>query len=316
VPSPSSGPGEGAEGVSGEVTQGDAELEGEAASPAQAPSTSADAQAAGARAVAPTSTPASAPVIEGDWLASVCPFVTSEDGTYRSGAPDEGHRCTAQDPAATLPLAFQERYCLTDQHPRCEMYKFAQETNASGAIPVAQVPPTDPPTPHTRRSDGSGPSRPLIVGAAGLGAIALLLILLVGLMGSCSDGSDTPGDDGASPDPQASGEPAATPEPTATPTPEPEATPTPEPDPDATPAPTDEAEVPALIVLYEIQEGEALLKVSQTFGVTRNRIRKANPGLEEIAPADLPGTVIEIPLPAEMTIEEVEVLPGYQGILP
>ncbi len=41
-----------------------------------------------------------AAVAQGDWLASICPYLVSEDGTYRSALPDEGHRCTAQYPPA------------------------------------------------------------------------------------------------------------------------------------------------------------------------------------------------------------------------
>lgn len=253
-----------------------------------------------------------APVIQGDWLASVCPYLASEDGTYRSAAPDEGHRCAAQDPAATLPLAFQERFCLTDRHPRCEMYKFAQETDAGGAIPAAQVPPTDPPTRRIRSRQGGGSNRPVLVAAAGLGGAVVLIVLLVLVLGSC----DGDGDGGAvvegeaTPTPQATERPAATP----TPTPEPQATPTPEPDPDATPAVTDEAA--DITIFYEIQPDEALRRVAGTFGVSRNRLRRINPGLEALSPTELPGTVIEIPLTGDMTLAEAEALPGYQGIAP
>jgi hypothetical protein len=67
-----------------------------------------------ARGASTTANPA-----EGDWLASICPYLASEDGTYRSAEAHEGHRCTAQDPPATLPLAFQVRFCLTDRLTRC-----------------------------------------------------------------------------------------------------------------------------------------------------------------------------------------------------
>ena len=73
----------------------------------------------------------------------LCPYLLSEDGTSRSSQPDERHRCTAQDPPATLPLAFQERFCLTDRHVRCEMYKVAEDARsqalAQDSIPAEQV---------------------------------------------------------------------------------------------------------------------------------------------------------------------------------
>jgi hypothetical protein len=39
-----------------------------------------------------------------------------------------------------------------------------------------------------------------------------------------------------------------------------------------------------------------------------------NEGLEEIPPAELPGTEILVPVPASMTVEELEALPGYLGM--
>ena len=242
-----------------------------------------------------------APVVQGDWLASVCPYLASEDGTYRSAAPDEGHRCVAVDPSATLPLAFQERFCLTERHPRCEMYKFAQETGHDGGLPIPAAQLTAAATrPVQGSSGGDDGRRPAIIAAAGVGGLVVLVLLLVLIMGSCSGGGG--GQEEASPDPQATGE--------AEPTPEPEPTPTP--DPDA----TDEAVASGMTILYEIQEGEALLKVSERFDVTRNRLKKDNPQLEGVAPADMPGMVVEIPMPASMTIEEVEAIPGFQGFVP
>ena len=251
-----------------------------------------------------------APVVQGDWLASVCPYLTSEDGTYRSAAPDEGHRCTAQDPAATLPLAFQERFCLTDRHPRCEMYKFAQETDSSGGIPVASVPPTDPPQPKTRPAGGGGGggrSRPLLATLAGIGALIVVVLLVVAFMGSCSSGDGgSMSDPDLVPDEQATEAPVRIPEPTPDPTPQPE----------QTPDSALEDIAGETVILYEIQQGEALLRVSEAFGITRNRIRRENPELEGVASADLPGIIIEVPITGDMTLAEAEALPGYVGLAP
>ena len=260
--------------------------------------------------VRPSAKTGAAPVVQGDWLASVCPYLTSEDGTYRSATPAEGHRCTAQEPAATLPLAFQERFCLTDRHPRCEMYKFAQETNANGGIPAADVPPTDPPTPTTRFAGGGGADgrgRPLIATLAGIGGLIVVVVLVVVFMGSCGsgDGGGTTDPD-LVPDEQATEAPADTPEPT--PTPAPEVTSEPEDTPDAGTAET-------IWILYEIQPDEALLRVSETFGITRNRIRRENPELEEVSNAEMPGMIIELPIVGEMTLAEAEALPGFVGLV-
>lgn len=245
-----------------------------------------------------------APAVHGDWLASVCPYLTSEDGTYRSAAPDAGHRCTAQDPAATLPLAFQERFCLTDRHPRCEMYKFAQETDASGRIPADMVPPTDPPTPRTRPGGSGGPGRPLLATLAGIVGVVIVVLLVILFMGSCSGDGDSTSDPDLVPDEQATEAPERTPGPT----PEPEDTEAP--GSEATP---DEAAGETVRILYEIQPDEALLRVSETFGINRNRIRRENPELADVAPVDLPGTIIELPIVGDMTLAEAEALPGFQG---
>jgi hypothetical protein len=253
-----------------------------------------------------------APVVQGDWLASVCPYLASEDGTYRSATPDQGHRCVAVDPAATLPLAFQERFCLTERHPRCEMYKFAQETGHEGGLPIPAAALTAATTRPVRDSSGSRPNRAALIAAAGIGGVVVLALLLVLVMGSCSGGGDAPADPSSAP--QATEVPGATPAPTPTPAPER----TPQAESTSTPgaAASEEPVVAGTIILYEIQEGEALLKISQSFGVSRNRLRRDNPELVDIAPADMAGMVIEIPLSSEMSIEEVEAMPGFQGFVP
>ena len=78
----------------------------------------------------------------------------------------------------------------------------------------------------------------------------------------------------------------------------------------------DEAAGETVYILYEIQPEEALRRVSETFGITRNRIRRENPELEGVASADLPGIVIEIPITGDMTLAEAEALPGYVSLAP
>lgn len=260
-------------------------------------------------AAAPAPRAGVAPVVQGDWLASVCPYLTSEDGTYRSATPDEGHRCTAQDPAATLPLAFQERFCLTDRHPRCEMYKFAHETDASGGIPADRVPPTDPPTPVTRSAGSGRPNRPLLATLAGIAGLVFVVLLVVVFMSSCGGNAEPEPDPDLVPAEQATEAPASTPTRTPAPTSEPAGTAAPETE--ATPA-GDVGET--VYILYEIQPDEALLRVSETFGVSRNRLRRENPELQGLAPADLPGTIIAVPILGDMTLAEAEAMAGYVGL--
>ena len=145
-----------------------------------------------------------------DWLDRICPYLLSEDGTSRSSQPDERHRCTAQDPPATLPLAFQERFCLTDRHVRCEMYKVAEDARsqalAQDSIPAEQVrkarfrptvrsrpvalessssAPADPPA-------AAGPDRQILIALGGAGAFALVLLVIAILLGGGGGGGGTP----------------------------------------------------------------------------------------------------------------------------
>jgi LysM repeat protein len=217
-----------------------------------------------------------------------------------------------------LPLAFQERYCLTERHPRCEMYKYAQEVAGAGPVPAAKLTGA---TSGSRRAavslalgaaGGDTTRRPALAIAGGIGGV-ILIVLIVLLLGSCFGGPAGPGStDDASVAPQASGE--ATPAPQATPLPQ--ATPAPE----ATDgAPTDATEPPQtsqFLILYQVQEGEALLKIAETFGVTRRSILMANEGMEDTLPYVEAGKIIVVPVSSELSIEQVEAIPGYQGPAP
>ena len=134
---------------------------------------------------------------EADWLDRICPYLLSEDGTYRSTEPDPDHRCMAQDPPGTLPIAFQERYCLTERHVRCEMYKYAQSAREEAlggqeGSPAAQVssarfrpsvrsvPVALGPSRGAASADGRG-RRPTGVVVAAIGGIVLILLVLLAL---------------------------------------------------------------------------------------------------------------------------------------
>jgi LysM repeat protein len=157
--------------------------------------------------------------------------------------------------------------------------------------------------------DGGATRRPALVVALGIGGI-LLIVLLVLLMGSCSGGTGVP-----DPSDAASGAPPSS----AVPSQAPETTPAPETTlaPGATDDTTTEATSPPqsgqYLILYQVQEGEALLKIAQTFGTTRRNILTANEGMEERTPFVQPGDVIVVPVSSELSIEQVESIPGYQG---
>ena len=72
-------------------------------------------------------------------------------------------------------------------------------------------------------------------------------------------------------------------------------------------------EVARQYISYEVQEGEALLKIAENFQTTRRRILNANPGMVDLTPYVTGGDVIIVPASGVMTIEELESVPGYLG---
>jgi LysM repeat protein len=98
---------------------------------------------------------------------------------------------------------------------------------------------------------------------------------------------------------------AGEPQPTATPVPEP----TVSPGVDATDGPSGAQQ----IVLYEVQEGEGLLRIAETFGVTRRAILKANEGMEERKPYVETGQIINVPVSDALSVEQLEDIVGYMG---
>lgn len=272
---------------------------------------------------APVPAPEASTATEGDWLDRVCPYLLSEDGTYRSTQPDAGHRCTAQDPPGTLPLAFQERFCLSDQHVRCEMYKYAQATRSAAleeeGIPAAQVSSArfrpsvrSVPLALGPADDGTGgrSSRwPIVIIAAVIGALVIFALVLGSLFGSGGDDPSPGPVDGASASPPVTIVATAPPEPTPEPTPEPDATPEPVGSPVGSAVPT----VATTPVNYEVQEGEALLAIAEKFGVTRRRILRANADMDE-PPYVEAGDIIIVPAASSLTIEELEAIPGFLGL--
>jgi hypothetical protein len=262
---------------------------------------------------------------EADWLDRICPYLLSEDGTYRSTEPDPDHRCTAQDPPGTLPIAFQERYCLTERHVRCEMFKFAQSAREAAlgsqdGSPAAQVSsarfrpsvrsvPVAVGPSRTSAGAGSRGRRPsgIVVAVIGGGFLLLLVVLALALSGGGGGGAPGPGAS-QSPSPSAV-EPATAAPPTEAPADVPSLAPL------ATDAPP--GEPAAVLIEYEVQEGEALVKIAEAFGTTRARILAANEALEppmrDRDPYTEVGDIIFVPVSPEMSPDEIEAQPGFQG---
>jgi hypothetical protein len=265
--------------------------------------------------------PVEEPAQATDWLDRICPYLVSEDGGSRSSQPDERHRCTAQDPPATLPLAFQERFCLTERHVRCEMYKVAEDarsqTFAEDSIPAEQVRsarfrplvrsrpvalepsasvPADPPAP-------AGPNRQILVALAGAGAFALVLLVIAVLLG----GGGGPGLPADAVTPPPGGGLAATAAPTRTVSPEPSI----EGGALGTDAPVGSGA--PILIRYEVQPDERLQKISETFGTSIRAITRANPDFGEDGNARdaRTGDVLIVPVSPEMTEQAIMDVPGF-----
>jgi hypothetical protein len=257
-----------------------------------------------------------------DWLDRICPYLLSEDGTYRSSQPDAGHRCTAQDPPGALPLAFQERYCLSERHLRCEMFKVAQSARSAAfdqeGIPADQVrsarfkpsvrsvPLALGPSSGSSASGGRDSRRPLI--AAGIGIVVLAVLVFVIVLVFSGGGGSGPRPD-ASPSAIAtlspSVPPTTTPAPTVRPTSAPSSSPGADPRPSGPPA----ADGPR--IEYEVQEDEALIAIAEAFGTSRREILLANPAIAEKKPYTEPGDIIIVPVSPDMTPADIEAVPGF-----
>jgi hypothetical protein len=257
-----------------------------------------------------------------DWLDRICPYLLSEDGTYRSSQPDASHRCMAQDPPGLLPMAFQERFCLTERHVRCEMYKVAQSGRAAalggGGPPeeqvrasrfrpsVRSVPLALGPSSDAGAATDASSRRPVLLAAVAIAVIAIVVFMLVLVFGGAGSGGGT----ASSPSPSV----AVTVEPTSAPpaTAVPAATASAL---ETSPAASSDPLAGLRMAEYVVQEGEALLAIGERFGVTRRQILLANPGMAEAKPYTEPGQVIIVPVSPEVSemLLAASPPPGFEG---
>lgn len=224
----------------------------------------------------------------------------------------------AQDPPGTLPLLFQERFCLTDRHVRCEMYKHAEGARsmalAQDRIPAEQVrsarfrpsvrsrpialEPTSPDAGAPRSSPLA--SRPVLFAVLGAGGLAIALMALVLLFGG--QGAVPPGE--ASPSvPIVTPGPVVTLSPTTAPA--------------ASPGEAPETTAPAspILIRYQLQEGERLVRVAEKWGTTRFALVQANSAADDPREARA-GDVIIVPVPAGTPADQIEATPGFLGYAP
>jgi phage tail protein X len=62
---------------------------------------------------------------------------------------------------------------------------------------------------------------------------------------------------------------------------------------------------------YQVQEGEALVAIAETFGVSRRAILLANVGMADQKPYTQPGDIIIVPVAAALAPEVIEAVPGF-----
>ena len=108
-------------------------MPGAAASAVDAPVPAANDAAIAAPIGAESSAGATAPPVPTDTLgivAGICPYLLSEDGTWRAAEPRREHRCSAVDPPAPLSTQTQRRLCLVDSHRLCAAFRDAQDRRA------------------------------------------------------------------------------------------------------------------------------------------------------------------------------------------
>jgi LysM repeat protein len=142
-------------------------------------------------------------------LRSLCPYLATADGNWRSSTPVREHRCVAVTPAVPLALDKQRRLCLVADHRTCATYGAAiaaRPSYATDATPRGRViARTTPvvldearfelrlPAVPTDRISGQG----LLVGLLAIAFVAILIARPAGNPGSAN------GDSQPSPTPRA-----------------------------------------------------------------------------------------------------------------
>jgi LysM repeat protein len=236
---------------------------------------------------------------------SICPYLRSADGTWRSTQPQSDHRCWAQLPPAVLANVTQARLCLTPGHTTCEYYAAAVNKRtaelerdhipaerlagrfnpqvqpvalALDASPAASGGPAQPPA---RRA-----MAPVLL--AGLG-----LVLVVVALGYIAFGEHGPG-----PTPTVAITPAPSLVAVASPTdsPPPTSAPSPTPSPSIAPSSSPSSSLPPGIArTYVVKSGDTIHSIAHRFHLTRARLIAANDLGDP--PTITPGQVLFIPYP-------------------
>jgi LysM repeat protein len=218
-------------------------------------------------------------------LSALCPYLLSEDGSWRAARPMREHRCTAVRPPEPLSTETQRRLCLGEAHVDCPAYLAAQrergvELARAGLSAVAlrsrhlHPAPSTVPVALDRPNAVAGPrfvaSGSRRAGQIGLGA--LMVVAVAALVLARFSGSGLTGAAATSPgSPTASHAVAVA---TATPT---AAPPAPSPSPSATARPATPGPSPSQAArTYRVRSGDSLYEIARRFGTTVKRLQELN----------------------------------------
>ena len=213
-------------------------------------------------------------------LPSLCPYLATPDGSWRSASADREHRCMAVNPPVPLALEKQRRLCLVDAHVGCATYGAALASRDSTHPPALQNRPIARMTPvildhgrfdfrmpaiHADRASGQA----VLVGVLGVALAAILVARPSGDAGAAtpSPSAAAPSDAAAVPTARVSAQPTDVPQsaaPSATPSPEPSATP--RPSAAATPRPSTEPVTSG--ATYKVKGGDTLSAIAARFDTT------------------------------------------------
>jgi LysM repeat protein len=223
-----------------------------------------------------------------DPVKTICPYLLSADGAWRSSTAAREHRCTAVTPAAPLAAEKQRRLCLTVSHGACATYIAATEARSAVHRETTTRRPITRTTPvvldHGRLAVAlPAMSRSPSVGQAALVALLAVAFVAVLIARLASGGGSAPGagivPQGSAASPHAStaavATHAATPKPSARATPAPQKTAAPSPTLVATgPSPTPSSgERPTS---YTVKRGDTLSGIAATYGTTIKKLAALN----------------------------------------
>lgn len=223
----------------------------------------------------PSPSRSSGPMSATSDLPSLCPYLLTADGSWRSASPDREHRCTAVTPAVPLAFDKQRRLCLVAEHRTCSTYgaaiaarpSFALDATPRGRI-VARTTPVvldqtrfelRLPALRSDRISGQG----LLVGLLALAFVAILIARPAGDSGAANaDGSPTTVPAGSAtprPSAKASGVPVVTARPIASAPAEPSTPPA---------SPVGSAQPTTSGATYKVKRGDTLSAIAARFGTT------------------------------------------------